>query len=149
MRLESTLGKLVFLATTLAISGSATSGGLPAPGLSVFDRTVVSDPEGFSTWYALVQGLPSDLFWRSEYTAEFGTQPQPYADLYYDAAGLLLKRLRQVSSFDANGDLVIGRAALASAVRHTTAFRGVSCTVTLDPATGNRLNDSAALAGCA
>jgi len=48
-----------------------------------------------------------------------------------------------------NGNLVINRAALASAVRKTTKFQGVTCTITLDPLTGNRVNDAAALARCA
>jgi hypothetical protein len=44
-----------------------------------------------------------------------------------------------------SGNLVIDRAALASAVRNTANFEGVSCRITLDPFTGNRVND---LAGC-
>jgi hypothetical protein len=96
-----------------------------------------------------VQRLPSDLAWQREYVTEFGSSPQGFADLYFDAASLLLRRLRQVSRVDAVGDLVIGRDALAGAVRNTTHFPGVSCTIALDPATGNRVNDPAALARCA
>jgi hypothetical protein len=44
---------------------------------------------------------------------------------------------------------VIDRAALAAAVRSTRHFQGVTCTVTLDPATGNRVDDPEALARCA
>jgi len=44
---------------------------------------------------------------------------------------------------------VIDRAALANAVRNTTNYQGVSCTITIDPTTGNRINDQAALAHCA
>jgi len=136
-------------ADVVAISGSATSDALPAPGLTVFDRMAVADGDGFLDWYNRVQSLPSDLAWQDDYAAEFGSAPQPYADLWFDAARLLLRRLGQVSSVDGGGRLVIPRAALASAVRHTTAFHGVSCTVTLDAATGNRVNDPAALSACA
>jgi hypothetical protein len=128
-------------ADVVAISGSATSDALPRPGLIVFDRTAVTDGDGFADWYALVQSLPSDLAWQDAYAAEFGGAP--------DAASLLLRRLRQVSSVDAAGRLVVPRAEPASAVRNTTAFHGVACTVTLDPATGNRVNDPAALEACA
>ena len=55
---------------------------------------------------------------------------------------------QQVSAI-VDGNLVIDRAALAQAVRATTKYQGVTCKVTLDPATGNRLNDQTALARCA
>jgi hypothetical protein len=121
---------------------------VPSPTFSVLDRTVVSDGEGSSAWYAQVQTLAGDQAWQSDYTSTFGTPPMPFADLYFDAANLLLNRLQQVSKPDAAGDLVIGRAVLAAAVQNTTNFTGVSCTITLDPTTGNRVNDPAALARC-
>jgi ABC-type branched-subunit amino acid transport system substrate-binding protein len=126
-------------AGVVAISGSATADWLPSPALTAFDRTVVSDGDGFASWYPLVQALPSDLAWQTEYALEFGSGPQPFADLYFDAAGLLLDRLRHVSHRDPAGDLVIDRAALAAAVRNTTDYDGVSGTIAVDPATGNRL----------
>ena len=131
----------------VAMSGSATADWLPSPTLWVFDRTALSDGDGFADWYARVQALPTDVAWQSDYTAEFGSAPQPFSDLYFDAAGLLLERLQQVSR--RNGDeLVIGRAALATAVRQTTDYEGVTCTINLDPATGNRIDDPAALPLC-
>jgi hypothetical protein len=71
-----------------------------------------------------------------------------FSDLYYDAARLLLRSLQKVSILD-DGNLVINRTVLARAVRSTTKYHGVSCTITLDPATGNRLNDQTALSRCA
>ena len=133
----------------VTITGSATAAWVPSPIFSVLDRTVVGDAEGSSTWYAQVQTLASDRAWQSDYTSTFGSPPLPLADLYFDAANLLLNRLQQVSRLDAAGHLVIGRAALAAAVRNTTDFTGVSCTITLDPTTGNRVNDPAQLALCA
>src|SRR6266516_4169879 len=61
----------------VTITGSATADWLPSPTLSVLDRTVVSDGDGFTGWYASVQTLPSDLAWQSDYAAAFGTAPQP------------------------------------------------------------------------
>jgi ABC-type branched-subunit amino acid transport system substrate-binding protein len=137
-------------AGVVTISGSATASYLPPLGPTVFNRTaVVSDAPGDAgdIWASQVASLPSVLEWEQEFEAEFGTAPflEPYPALYFDAASLLLSRLQQVSRI-VNGSLVINRAALASAVRNTTNFQGVSCTITLDPLTGNRVND---LAGCA
>jgi ABC-type branched-subunit amino acid transport system substrate-binding protein len=135
-------------AGVVTISGSATADSLPALGPTVFNRTAVSEGDGFADWYARVTALPSDVVWREAYVAEFGQPPAPFADLYYDATLLLLHQLHDVGTLD-RGSLVVDRAALAAAVRHTVGFRGVSCTITLDPATGHRINDAAALDRCA
>ena len=132
----------------VTVSGSATNDALPSFGPTVFDRTAVDDGDGFDAWYATVTQLPGDVAWQNAYAAEFGVGPTPFADLYYDAAGLLIRDLQKVSTVD-EGALVIDRAALAAAVRGTTAYEGVICTVTLDPATGNRVDDPAALSRCA
>ena len=137
-------------AGVVTISGSATASYLPPLGPTVFNRTaVVSDAPGDAgdIWASQVATLPSVLEWEQEFEAEFGMAPflEPYPALYFDAASLLLSRLQQVSRI-VNGKLVINRAALASAVRHTTKFQGVSCAVTLDPLTGNRVDN---LSGCA
>jgi ABC-type branched-subunit amino acid transport system substrate-binding protein len=137
-------------AGVVTISGSATASILPALGPTVFNRTaVVSDAAGDpgDIWASQVATLPTVLEWEQEFEAEFGISPllEPYPALYFDAASLLLSDLQHVSKI-VNGNLVINRAALASAVRNTTNFQGVSCTITLDPLTGNRVND---LAGCA
>jgi hypothetical protein len=102
----------------------------------MFNRTAVDDT-GFDAWYAAVQTLPSDKLWTAIYTLEFGSPPGQYADLYFDATTLLLARIYQVSRLS-GGSLVIDRAALAQAIRHTTGFPGVTGPITLDPATGNR-----------
>jgi len=130
----------------VAINGSATAQCLPPIGPTIFDRTAVADPD-FDAWYARVQTLPVDRLWRLVYTLEFGSAPTDFADLYFDATRLLLARIEQVSHI-VGGNLVIDRAALATAVRKTTAFPGVTCSISIDPATGNRVNDPAALARC-
>ena len=135
-------------ADVVVVSGSATNGALPAAARTVFDRTVVGD-NALDAWYALVSQLPSDLAWRQAYADEFGGPPGDYADLYYDAAGLLISDLQKVSRVNAAGQLVVGRAALARAVRTTAGYPGVSCSITLDPTTGNRRDEPDALGSCA
>jgi ABC-type branched-subunit amino acid transport system substrate-binding protein len=129
------------------INGSTTGSTLPALGPTVFNGTAVPDP-AFTAWYATVKALPSDVAWRARFQARFGSAPTDYADLYYDAAGVLLAAVNQTARVE-HHTLVIDRAALTARVRHTRHFRGVTCTVTLDPATGYRINDPAALAWCA
>ncbi len=136
-------------AGVVVVSGSATSDTLPAFGPTVFNRTAVSDGDGGAAWYTRVSSLPGDVAWRSAVAALLGTPPTDFADLYYDAAKVLIRSVQSTARIDGNGDLVVSRAALAHSVRHTTRLRGVTCTITIDPATGNRLNDPKALARCA
>ena len=140
-------------AGVVTISGSASGSVLPRLGPTVFNRTiVVSDAPGDAgdIWVSRIASLPSVLKWDQEFEAEVGVAPflSPLPALYFDAASLLIRDLQQVSRI-VNGNLVIDRAALANAVRNTTKFQGVSCTITLDPATGDRLNDPTALSRCA
>jgi ABC-type branched-subunit amino acid transport system substrate-binding protein len=134
-------------AHVVALSGSATDDALPAAGPTVFDRTAVDNNDGFDAWYATVSTLPSDLAWQQAYATEFGAPPGLYADLYYDAARLLIHDLRVASHLD-HRSLVIDRTALGQTVRQTTGYRGVTCTITIDPATGNRVDDTRSLAKC-
>jgi len=141
-------------ADVVTITGSATDPALPPFGPTVFNRTAVHDAccpvvDEFSPWYADVVTLPSDTAWQQAYTVRFGTAPTAFADLYYDAARLLIRNLQNVSGTDTSGNLVVDRARLAQGVRNTTKYQGVSCTITLDPATGDRVNDSTALSRCA
>ena len=135
-------------AGVVTISGSATNPSLPAAAPTVFDRTAVDD-SGFDLWYATVATLPSDISWRQAYSREFGAAPADFADLYYDAAGLLIRDLDRVSTVDGGHNLVISRDDLATAVRSTTNYGGVSCTIAIDASTGNRIDDPVALSRCA
>jgi ABC-type branched-subunit amino acid transport system substrate-binding protein len=132
----------------VAINGSTTGPSVPAFGPTVFDATTVPDPGFTDSWYPAVQALPSDVQWRSRFQARFGFPPADFADLYYDATNVLLAALRKTAKGH-HGSLVIDRAKLAAIVRHTRRFPGVSCTITMDPATGYRIDDPAALARCA
>jgi hypothetical protein len=59
-------------------------------------------------------------------------------------AGAATPRKKVVSRPISNAIRVVARA-----VRTTAAYPGVTCTVTLDPATGNRIDDPNAIANCA
>jgi ABC-type branched-subunit amino acid transport system substrate-binding protein len=141
-------------ADLVTLSGSTTNPFLPPLGPDVFNSVDVSDSccpyvDLSDPWYAIVATLPSDLAWRQAYSLEFGAAPTAFADLYYDAASLLIRDLQNVSSTDGSDNLLINRAALAQAVRSTSKYQGVTCTITLDPATGYRVNDPTALSRCA
>jgi Tol biopolymer transport system component/ABC-type branched-subunit amino acid transport system substrate-binding protein len=131
----------------VTINGSTTGAYVTALGPTVFNGTAVPDPD-FTPWYAAVKALPSDLRWRSSFQARFGSPPSDYADLYYDAANVLLTAMEETATIESS-NLVIDPAALASAVRRTAGLPGVTCSITLDPATGYRVDDAAALARCA
>jgi ABC-type branched-subunit amino acid transport system substrate-binding protein len=131
----------------VAINGSTMGSFVPAFGPTVFDGLALPEPS-FGPWYAAVKALPGDVRWTGAFLARFGAPPSDYADLYYDATNVLLTAIGETSGIE-HHSLAIDRAALAARVRHTRGFRGVTCTVTLDPATGYRVNDPAALARCA
>jgi hypothetical protein len=61
--------------------------------------------------------------WQSDYAAEFGSAPQPFSDLNFNAATLLLDRLRHVPTREAP-DLVIRRTARLNV---PAALAGCSC----------------------
>ena len=86
--------------------------------------------------------------WSTFFQARFGSSPADFADLYYDATTVLVAAL-QTSARVENDDLVIDRAALATALRQTRGFPGVTCSISFDPMTGSRVNDPAALSRCA
>jgi ABC-type branched-subunit amino acid transport system substrate-binding protein len=131
----------------VVVSGSATNPALPAAGPTVFDRTIV-DENRVGDWYPVISQLPVDLAWRLDYTSRFGAPPSDFADLYYDAAEIVLDDVAVASRIDAKGALIVNRAALASAVRTTSAYPGVTCSVTID-STGDRTDDEAAISSCA
>ena len=136
-------------AGVVTISGSATGDDLPTLGPTVFNRTIVRDGDGGQDWFDDVLALPSVGLW-NQYQGAFppATATTPFDAFYFDATTLLLDRLQQVSLV-VGGNLVIGRTALALAVRVTRGFPGVTCTITLNPLTGNRNNDAGALTRCA
>jgi hypothetical protein len=131
----------------VVISGSATNPSLPAAGPTVFDRTIVDDNR-VGSWYPVISQLPVDLAWRLDYTVKFGSAPSDFADLYYDAANIVIDDIANASKVDAKGELIVNRAALASAVRNTSAYPGATCSVTID-SSGDRTDDGTAISTCA
>jgi len=136
-------------AGVVTVSGSATADDLPTLGPTVFNRVIVRDGDGGDAWFNQVLTLPSVGAW-NQYQEAFppATSATVLDAFYFDATALLLDRLQRVS-FVLGGNLVIDRKALALAVRSTRDFPGVTCTITLDPLTGNRINDQGALTRCA
>ena len=114
----------------VTINGSTTNPCLPLIGPTVFNATYVPQPPDSGAWYAAVQALPNHIAWSAAYTTAFGASPPAFADTYYDATKLLLRRLQQASKIK-NGNLVIDRAALAAAVRNTTNFCGATGNLSL------------------
>ena len=55
-----------------------------------------------------------------------------YSTPAYDALGLLAQALRRLAQVDENGNLVIGRQALAQAVRATSGYMGLTGEITFD-----------------
>jgi ABC-type branched-subunit amino acid transport system substrate-binding protein len=141
-------------ADLVTLTGSVTSPFVPGFGPDVFNDVAVSDAccpfqDNFDPWYQTVSRLPRDLHWREkDYRKEFGMSPPPFADLYFDAASLLLDKIASVASHADDGSLVIDRATLARAVRATAGFDGVSCDITLG-SNGYRVDDPVSLAKCA
>lgn len=141
-------------AGVVTVSGSATDPNLPSFGPNVFNAVAIGDEccpylDNFGPWYSTVSQLPADLSWRQQvYEREFGALPPAYADLYYDAASLLLGKIASTASLDVKGNLVIDRLSLAQAVRTTAAFGGVTCDVAL-ARNGFRVNDAVSVSKCA
>ena len=75
-----------------------------------------------------------DRYGQSLDSTEFGF----YAAYAYDAAGILLQAIEQVAVVDEAGNLVIGRQALAKAVRATSGYQRVTGVISFD-GNGDRL----------
>jgi ABC-type branched-subunit amino acid transport system substrate-binding protein len=120
----------------VTISGSTTFEGLPEYGPQVFNRTTLFDPLA-DDWLAALQNLPAVKSWNARYKAQYGADPAKYVVLYYDAATLMLQRIKSVSSIQ-NGALGFNRSALAGAVRGTSNQPGISGAITFD-GLGNRV----------
>ena len=141
-------------AGVVTLSGSATDPLNPSFGPHVFNSVDVPDdkPGESNAWYATVQTLPSDISWRMEYEQRFGSPPDQFADLYFDAASLMLDQIGATADVK-DGNLVIDRASLAKAVRTVSeseeeGFKGVTCLIRLDNR-GYRVNDRKGLGECA
>ncbi len=125
-------------AGVVMISPSNTAVDLHTYGPNIFNRMVIADPE-YVAWNELVNALPSVLTWEADFTIANGHPPDVFAKYAYDAAMLLLTRIDQVSTVGIGGNLLIDRAALATAVRVTSDIDGVTGQIVLD-INGTRIN---------
>jgi hypothetical protein len=130
---SSTRGMAPVLETAgvVMISYSNTAPDLGGNGWTVFNRTVIADPE-YAAWNTRVSYLPSVLAWSDDFNAAYGRQPMEYAKYVYDATLLLLTRIDQVSTLDGSNNLLVDRATLAGAVRNTADFSGITDLLTLE-----------------
>jgi len=119
------------------ISHSNTGPGLPNLGPNIFNRMVLEDPF-YESWDPAVSSSASVQSWEAEFFDLYGRQPEELAKYAYDATTLLLNRIEQVSELN-SGNLEIDRAKLATAVRNTFDFTGVTGQITLE-FNGNRVN---------
>jgi len=137
---SSAAGALPILETAgvVMISHSSTSGNLPPLGPTVFNRVIVSDT-AVVEWDAKISRLPSVREWEADFESTFGYPPGGFSKYVYDATTLLLTHIDSVSTVDGGGNLVIDRAALATAVRGTAGIPGITDDITLE-ADGDRVN---------
>jgi len=119
------------------ISPSCTGPDLSGPGYQVFNRVAIREDQGGDerNMQAVNTGVYQDFAHR--YQSRYG-QPLDseglgvYAAYAYDAAGILLRAIERVAVVDEAGNLVIGRQALASAVRATPGYQGVTGIISFD-----------------
>ena len=124
----------------VTISGSTTNAYIPTLAPSVFNRTVLDDSvQPSQIWVPLMQNLNSVQNWRTGYLNRFGEEPDDYAVFFYDAARILLERIKQTAELQPDGSLLIDRSALASAVRATSNYQGVTGRIDLNEQ-GNRVD---------
>ena len=125
------------------ISPSCTGPGLSEPGYQVFNRVAIRDDQGGDERNTQVvnTGVYQDFArrYQSRYDQSLdSTELGFYAAYAYDATGILIKAIGQVAVVDASGNLVIGRQALANAVRATPGHPGVTGVISFD-GKGDRL----------
>lgn len=123
------------------VSYGATRHDLAAYGRTVFNRVILNNQQistlGYENeMYFFMQ--PDVQQWVSEFTAwadipiqEMSPDAWPFYPLAYDATGVLLTAIDQVAQIAPDGSLVIGRQALAEAVRATEDYPGVTEVITI------------------
>lgn len=126
-------------ALLVMITSTATALDLHTHGPNVFNRIVPDDLE-VESWDKLVSGMASVQSWEADFQTTYGHAPWNFAKYAYDATMLLLTRIQQVSSVDGGGNLVVDREALATAVRTTSNYSGLTGQIALD-VHGTRLNN--------
>jgi ABC-type branched-subunit amino acid transport system substrate-binding protein len=130
-------------ARLVVISPSCTRTDLTERGFQVFNRVAMRDDRGDGDVDGQVVNTSTYQEFASRYQSRYG-QPIPeaewafYAAYAYDATAILIKAIEQVAVVDASGNLIIGRQALARAVRATPGHGGVTGIISFD-GQGDRL----------
>ena len=69
----------------------------------------------------------------AKYVEAYGEEPiAPFHATAYDATGVILDAIEAVGTLDADGNLVIDRAALVDAIRNTSGYVGVTGVLSCD-----------------
>lgn len=127
-------------ARVVFVSPSATEDHLSQAGLETFNRTAFPERILPSTEsFAAEPDNPAYQDFVAAFEAAYGRPCcEPYAVEAYDAAAILLSAVEQVAVLDEAGSLVIPRQMLATVVRETRGFPGVSGEIHFD-AVGDRV----------
>jgi ABC-type branched-subunit amino acid transport system substrate-binding protein/Tol biopolymer transport system component len=119
------------------ISPSCTGPDLSGPGYQIFNRVAIREDQGGDerNMQPVNTGVYQDFARR--YQERYGQSLDSeelavYAAYAYDATGILLRAIEQVAIVDPSGSLVIGRQALANAVRATPGHQGVTGLISFD-----------------
>lgn len=118
------------------ISPSCTGPGLSEPGYRVFNRVAIRDDQSGEERNPQVVDTGAYQDFARRYQDRYGQSLDSelgfYAAYAYDATTILIKAIGQVAVVDGAGHLVIGRQALANAVRATSGHQGVTGVISFD-----------------
>jgi ABC-type branched-subunit amino acid transport system substrate-binding protein len=125
------------------ISPSCTSPDLSGLGYQVFNRVAIRDDQGGDERNRQVVNTDPYQDFARRYQSRYGqsldsTESGFFAAYAYDATAILIQAIEQVAVVDEAGDLIIGRQALARAVRATSGYQGVTGVISFD-GQGDRL----------
>jgi serine/threonine protein kinase/ABC-type branched-subunit amino acid transport system substrate-binding protein len=125
------------------ISPSCSAPHLSEPGREIFNRVAIRDDHGGDEYHEqVVSSVAYDTFAR-RYEDRYGHPLEEigegvFAAYAYDATTILIRAIEKVAQVDEAGNLIIGREALARAVRATADYDGVTGTISFDD-NGDRL----------
>jgi ABC-type branched-subunit amino acid transport system substrate-binding protein len=125
-------------AHVVMISPSCTAPNVTERGLQVVNRVCTRDDRGGDEVNAAIVETSAYRQFVGRYSSLYGSAPASEHDIVfyvayaYDAANVLIRAIKQVAVVDASGNLVIGRQALAHAVRATSGYQGVTGTISFD-----------------
>jgi ABC-type branched-subunit amino acid transport system substrate-binding protein len=119
------------------ISPSCTGPDLSGPGYQVFNRVAIRDDQGGDERNGQVVNTDIYQDFARRYQSRHGQSLDSievgfFAAYAYDATAILIQAIEQVAVVDEVGNLVIGREALARAVRATPGYQGVTGIISFD-----------------